>query len=197
MMTINIAKNMQLLDVIMTRRSVRVFEKGGVPPEDIQLILQAGIMAPSPRNSQPWRFHVIKGVKKKKLVELLLKLRVKTDAFLGSLVHIIDTVPVLIAVENPNLPKLNFYGSINLSIVDILSLLGTAACIENMLLAVHSLGYGSVWMGWPQILKTTTDVLEISGAIVGILPIGHPSANQLEFIDRSRKPVEAVTLEYE
>jgi len=185
------------LDVIMTRRSIRDFKEGDIPTEDVERILQAGIMAPSPGNSQPWRFHVIKGKTKEELVEILKSAQIipppevakggKTipPSWRHLLVKGMETVPVVVAVEHSV--------SINKDNVSSLgSLLGTAASVENMLLAAHSLGYGSVWLGFPPILKAAKEVAGISGEVVCVLPIGHPADHQKEYFDRSRKPVEEV-----
>jgi len=45
--------------VIMERRSVRVFKKEPLPNGMIQRILEAGRFAPSAGNSQPWKFIVV------------------------------------------------------------------------------------------------------------------------------------------
>lgn len=191
------ANKLQKLDILMTRRSIRTFEPGEVLDEDINLILQAGIMAPSPGNRQPWRFHVIRNTTKSIIIEYLQKNGGSFNQVLGLLVLLIKRVPILLAVEVPSITNYNFNGSVQLTIADIGSLLGGAACVENMLLAIHALGYGSVWIGLPPILQATSAILETSGAIIGVLPIGIPSANQIEYINRSRKPVETVTIEHE
>jgi nitroreductase len=43
-----------LLEVIQTRRSVRVYKKGKVTDQQLQLILEAARWAPSGANTQPW-----------------------------------------------------------------------------------------------------------------------------------------------
>jgi len=182
------------LEVIMSRRSIRDFREGDIPDEDVEKILRAGIMAPSPANSQPWRFHVIKGKTKKRFVEILKNIEVippvevaKTGKAVPPswhqlLVKGMETVPVVVAVENP-------LGS-------LISFLATAASIENLLLATHSLGYGSVWLAFPPVLEAAKKVAEIHGEIVCVLPTGHPADRQKEYFDRTRKPLEEVTKYY-
>jgi nitroreductase len=189
--------NSTLLEIIMTRRSIRDFQEGDVPPEDVERILRAGIMAPSPGNSQPWRFHVIRGKTKERFVGMLKSAQITPPSEVAKgaktippswrhlLVKGLETVPVVVVVEHSV--------SINRdNIFSLGSLLETAASVENMLLAVHSLGYGSVWLGFPPILKAAKEVLGITGEVVCVLPIGHPANHQKEYFDRSRKPVEEI-----
>ncbi|NOY09794.1 MAG: hypothetical protein GXP33_13235 [Spirochaetes bacterium] len=189
------------LEVIMTRRSIRDFREGNVPEEDVERILKAGIMAPSSGNSQPWRFHVIRGRTKDQFVNILKNAKisppseaeetVKTipPSWRRLLVKGMETVPLVVAVENVisiNRDNISSAGS----------LLGTAASAENILLAAHSLGYGSVWLGYPPILQAVKAVIEISGDLICVLPIGLPANNQNEYFNRSRRPVTEVVKYY-
>ena len=49
---------MSLVDVILSRRSIRSYEKKEVPDEVLSMILEAGRQAPSASNVQPWHFIV-------------------------------------------------------------------------------------------------------------------------------------------
>jgi nitroreductase len=51
---------MSAIDVIMTRRSIRRYETRAIPEESLSLILEAGRMAPSAGNRQPWHFIVVR-----------------------------------------------------------------------------------------------------------------------------------------
>lgn len=48
-----------LRDLILTRRSIRSFRPEPVPEQIVRDLLADAIWAPSPHNSQPWRFTVI------------------------------------------------------------------------------------------------------------------------------------------
>src|SRR5437868_5722791 len=50
---------MEVLEAIHSRRSVYDFLPQPVPPEDLSLILEAGIWAPNHKLTQPWRFRVL------------------------------------------------------------------------------------------------------------------------------------------
>ncbi|MEI8094879.1 MAG: nitroreductase family protein [Spirochaetales bacterium] len=50
---------MDLLPEILNRYSVHQFREGSMDPEALQRILEAGRLAPSAKNRQPWRFVVV------------------------------------------------------------------------------------------------------------------------------------------
>ena len=50
---------MDLLDVMLKRRSVRKYTDEEIPTEKLNKILQAGLLAPTSRNLKPCNFLVI------------------------------------------------------------------------------------------------------------------------------------------
>ena len=51
---------------ILERRATPSFDGTPIPPEDLRIILEAGLTAPSGYNIQPWRFIVVQGEEQKK-----------------------------------------------------------------------------------------------------------------------------------
>ena len=103
------------LAVILNHYAARDFVAGAIPDADIELIVQAGIRAPSARNLQPWYFTVVQNpVLAKKIVSNNLD---------GN---------VLIAVSAPGDGKTN-----NVQILDC------ALAVQSVYLAAQALGYGS------------------------------------------------------
>ncbi len=49
---------MELWQAITERKSIRVFKPDPVPRELIEKVLEAGMLAPSSANMQPWEFVV-------------------------------------------------------------------------------------------------------------------------------------------
>ena len=47
------------MNAIFTRTSVRKFEDRPVEKEKIEKVLQAGFVAPSAGNQQPWEFYIV------------------------------------------------------------------------------------------------------------------------------------------
>ena len=56
-----------LLDLIKERKSVREYQDKKIPNEDLKKILQAGYLAPSWMNSQPWKFILVENQETKDL----------------------------------------------------------------------------------------------------------------------------------
>ena len=52
--------NNDLIQLIMTRTSIRAFQDKPVSDETVEQLLKAAMAAPSAKNSQPWSFIVIR-----------------------------------------------------------------------------------------------------------------------------------------
>ena len=64
---------MELLDLLLKRRSVRQYTGEQIPKEKLEKILQAGLLAASGRSRQPWEFVV---VQKKETLQKLSQCRI-------------------------------------------------------------------------------------------------------------------------
>ena len=53
-----------VIELILSSYSARMFSEKPVTDNEIEQILKCGIKAPSARNSQPWKFTVLKDVTK-------------------------------------------------------------------------------------------------------------------------------------
>ena len=63
---------MEILELIKKRRTIRDYKKKKVSQKLITKIIEAGIWAPSPHNSQPWEFIVIKDSQiKEKFIKMI------------------------------------------------------------------------------------------------------------------------------
>ena len=61
------------MNAIEQRRSIRKYKRQPVSRELIEKILQAGILAPSAKNRQPWHYTVTTGRSKDEAVSLFKK----------------------------------------------------------------------------------------------------------------------------
>ena len=50
----------EVIEIIKNRRNTKAFKDSEVPDEDIKILLDAAIWAPNHRNTEPWRFVVIR-----------------------------------------------------------------------------------------------------------------------------------------
>lgn len=117
-----------ILQNIMTRTSDRMFDPSKeIGEEDIQTILQAAMAAPSAVNRQPWQFVVVTNR------DLLKQLAAALPYC-----HCANEAPAAIVVCGD---KNRFLEGVDnqLWVQDL------SAASENILLAAHALGIGSVW----------------------------------------------------
>lgn len=147
---------MNVIDAIRSRRSIRKFRDANIEDEKVNIILDAGRWAPSGMNNQPWQFIVVRNR------ETMDKIAQCT--IYGS---IVKSANLLIAVF---LDKDEMYDRTK----DVMAI---GAAIQNMLLAVHSLDLGAVWLG--EILKEKEKVNRIldvpdSLELMAVLALGHP-----------------------
>lgn len=128
---------------IQNRHSTRKFNNTPISKETILNILDAGRLAPSAKNRQPWHFIVVQGTQKDKIADMMLQ-KNETNKFQEAEGHqssidytakIIKQAPVLILVFK----KI----SDDFLISDTLSI---GASIENMLLQAEDKGVSSLWI---------------------------------------------------
>lgn len=108
------------IDTLLSRRSVRQFSGVPVRQEDLDLMLRAGMAAPSGINLQPWAFIAVTD-------------RRRMDALRDGLPYakMLDKAGAAIVVCGDR--------SAHHWVEDC------SAAAENILLAAHALGYGAVW----------------------------------------------------
>lgn len=162
---------MTTLEAIRTRRSVRKFSNRPVEPEKLQAVLEAVQQAPSWANLQCWRFVVVQDpAVQAKISELSY-----VEAFFGPLGYktnpaqkaLAEAPVVIVACGVPSMSGTlrgqEYY------LADV----GIAA--ENLMLAAHDLGLGSVFVGVFD-EEQLGELLEIPPEmrIVGLFPLGYP-----------------------
>lgn len=139
---------MDTIRAINQRRSIRSFKSNLIPAETIERLLEIATKAPSAKNRQPWRFVVLQGNKKDKLVEIMtntIKDYKKKALDFGSLelsTNSINQASTVILVFNAfsNIEK--DYNHHKL-LVDNQSI---GAAIENMILAAEDIGLATLWI---------------------------------------------------
>ncbi len=117
---------MNILDVIINRRSIRRYTGEPVSSETLNELLRAGMYAPSAVNKQPWHFIV---VQKK---EILLNMS-KVHPYASMLP---SAAAAIVVCGDENLANTPAYWPVD-----------CAAATQNILLAAHGLGLGGVWLG--------------------------------------------------
>ena len=142
---------MDTLEAIRKRRSVRSFTGEPIPREDIEMIVDAGRLAATGGNKQPWDFIVIT----EKATIDRLKIAAEWMNKAGAIIAVVVDPASRWWVED-----------------------GSAA-IENILLASTAMGYGSCWLeGWT--LPYEEEFKKLLGIpaerrLLTLIPIGVPT----------------------
>jgi len=155
---------MNALGAIRKRRSVRKYTGEPIPREDLKKIVDAGRLAATGNNRQPWDFIVVTDR------EMIERLKVAAE-------WMEKAAAIIAVVMDPSSRWWVEDGS---------------AAVENMLIASTALGYGSCWLeGYT--LPREEEFKELLGVpkekrLLTLIPIGVP----VEWPTRKKKPLEEV-----
>jgi len=169
-MTINKEVEVEVFEAIKTRRSIRSYTSEAIPQEEISVVLEAARWAPSWANTQCWRFIVIRNNDTKaKLAETLTfwnPARARST---------IEQAPIVI-VACAELGKSGFYQGEPVTDKGDWYMFDVALAMQNLTLAAHSLGLGTVHVGAFD-AKKVAQILNVPEgvAVVEMTPLGHPA----------------------
>ncbi len=158
---------MNVIEAIKTRRSIRKYKPDPVEEEKLQAVLEAARWAPSWANTQCWEFVVVTNPKtKSRLAETLTSWNRAFDA--------VKNAPVVIAAcaklglsgfwkGEPMAGKENFY------------MFDVALALQNLTLAAHSLGLGTLHVGAFD-AKKAAEILGVPTGVnvIELIPLGYP-----------------------
>jgi nitroreductase len=161
--------NMEVMEAIKRRRSIRAFKSTTVDQKTLDIILDAGRLAPSWGNSQTWRWIVIQDSDlKMQLAEKILRQGNRgTEA--------VKIAPVVIAAcaelnkagcrdGQPSTDKGGYW-----------YMFDAGLALENMVLAAESFGLGSLFIGGMDAKKAESLLGVPSGyACVILMVLGYP-----------------------
>lgn len=175
-------EGIDFLEILANRQSHRRYSNSPVEKEKLERIVEAGRMAPSACNSQPWKFIVANDA------ELVLQLAEAAQSKLLGMNGFVKHAPVILVIvrENPNFTS-KIGGQIknkDYSLIDI----GIAA--ENICLQAHAEGMGTCMVGWFDENKVK-ELLGIpkSKRVELLITLGYSESTQRE---KQRKPPEEV-----
>jgi len=117
---------METLKAILTRRSIRKYTNNSLPEEYYEVMLKAAMHAPSARNRQPWHFIII-----------------SDRGILKQLAEVSPSWKMLEVAAS----AIVVCGDQNLEDSESFIIQDCSAATQNILLAAHELGLGSVWLG--------------------------------------------------
>lgn len=192
------------MNIFEERKSIRKYKADNIKKEDIDEIIKAGILAPSAKNRQPWKYLVYTGDSKNDFLNEMEKglLRERDtdkkllpesqnglpDAFFT--LKVMREAPILIVIINSN--GTSPYNPINSDnrIIEICDTLSIGASVQNILLKATELGYGTLWVGntcfaYNELINFIGTSSQLVGAISMGVPNEHPNP-------RPRKKIEDV-----
>ncbi|AEH61293.1 nitroreductase [Methanosalsum zhilinae DSM 4017] len=149
-----------VLNSIKTRRSIREYQDRKISDEIIKEIIDAGIHAPNGLNFQPWFFAVVRNrdilnqisdFSKPLLLQMLEgSTQEQAQKYMNKLkdknYDIFHNAPVLIIVFGEEKDDMSYYGC--------------SMCALNMMLAAHSMGIGSCWIGGAAPLQQNRELMQ-------------------------------------
>lgn len=150
------------IKTIMNRKSVRAYKEGPVSKEQLEVIVKAGMAAPTAVDKRPWEFIVVTDkAMLKKLSDVLPYAKMVEKA--GAAIIVAGDIDRQMGGR-----EADFW------VVDC------SAATENILLAIESLGLGAVWTAvYPdkERIEAVRKLLKIPSTVVplNVIPVGIPT----------------------
>ena len=168
----------QILELILSRQSDRKYSDRPVEKEKLDRIVEAGRMAPSACNAQPWKFIIATDR------DLAIKIAEAASAKLIGMNSFVAQAPVIIVIVRE---KPNFSSKVGATIKNKdYSHIDIGIATENICLQARAEGIGSCIIGWfdERMLKK---LLGVPGSkrVELIITLGYSLSEQRE---KRRKP---------
>lgn len=149
----------QTIEDMMTRRSVRTFDKQPVTRDELMTVISAGFAAPSAHGSRPFRIAIFEDK----------STRERIASVMTWFKPIVEAPAALLVLGDPSASVVKDYWMVD-----------CAAFTENILVAARSLSLGTVWCGIvpnEENIEHIRSVLDIPAPLVPFcaIAIGHPS----------------------
>jgi nitroreductase len=140
---------MEVYEAIKIRKSVRAYDTKPIPEDVLIRVLEAGRVAPSANNAQPWHFIVVKSLEKREILSKRMFAR-----------FLVESPVVVVGCGEMN-------GKF--SVVDV------SIAMQQMVLAATAEGLGTCWVGDFN-EKIVRDLLKIPEkySVVCLLTMGYP-----------------------
>lgn len=154
-----------VLSVIHSRKSVRRYTREPVTREQLEVLLRAGMAAPTAGNAQPWEFVV--------LTERQAMNRIADGFEYGKMLYHAGAAIVVCGSADKALPG----DYAELWVQDC------SAAAQNILLAAEGTGLGAVWVGCYPFEERISLVREVAGLPPSVTPlcvisVGHPAGTE-------------------
>ena len=160
---------MDLMEAIKGRRSIRKYRPDPIPEEVLRAVLEAVRWSPSWANTQCWEVIIIKDPKTKSELAATLA---KGNPALASM---IDAPLLLVLCGKKGFS--GYYKGQSATVKGDWLMFDTGLAMQNLCLAAHSQGLGTVVIGLFD-HKKVEEILGVSqeAEVVAMTPLGYPSA---------------------
>jgi nitroreductase len=171
-----------ILNLIASRQSDRKYSDNTVEKEKLDRIVEAGRMAPSACNAQPWKFIVVTEP------QLVVQIDEAASAKLIGMNGFVAQAPVILVIvrEKPNMSS-----KVGATIKNKdYSLIDIGIATENICLQAKAEGIGSCIIGWfdERMIRKILDIPK-SKRVELIITLGYSLSEKRE---KRRKPVEEI-----
>jgi nitroreductase len=170
---------MDVFEAVQERKSIRAYKDTSVPREKLERILEAGRLAPSARNIEPWHFIAVTNSEKRKALSK------------GLYAKFVSQAPMVIVVLGDRKASSDWYA------VD------ASLALENMVLAAVNEGLGTCIVGSfnEKDVKETLKIPE-NFEVISMLTVGYAKekldlSSKLLRLVRTRKVMSEVASEEE
>ena len=170
----------ELSEVINARRSVYPVSFTGdiIPNETIRSILDLANCAPSHKHTEPWRFHIVSGTKKKEFIDFAQKAykdftspekfkQSKYDKLAKKIIKSSHVIGIGCQHdESAGLPKWE-------------EIAAASCAIQNIYLTITSLGFGGYWSSPKFVISKAREFFNLAEGEVclGLFYLGVPNDN--------------------
>lgn len=161
------------IELIKNRVSCPKLTSPGPNQQELDEIFACALRAPDHARLKPWRFYVVEGEARQKLGVIFEQAASAAGEIPEDKREKCRNMPLrsplmIVAVCEPIM---------NPKVPEVDQLLAVGAAVQNMQLAINSLGYGSIWrtgeMAKSRVVKNAFNV-SLEGEIVGFLYVGTP-----------------------
>ena len=209
----------ELTKLIKTRRSIRLFQDKPIPEALLMQAVETATWAPNGSNAQNWRFFIILNKKVINSISDAIQANMKTILSWPEMANVgpaggrpgnpqpgnpLGTAPALIVVatirpSNPMVEAMAKRAKTDPKAKEMFKghqivagwTQSTSAAIAYLMLVLHQMGLGSLWMAGPMHAKADIEkILKIPAGmdVVTLVPVGYPAENPT----KDRKPVSEV-----
>lgn len=173
-----------MIESIQHRRSIRKYTSEPINPEKLEIVLEAGRLAPSGNNKQPWTFIVVQSEKQREAVMEACHHQTWMMTAPTFIVAVADMAARVETKPGLYLDESSPHWELKRAIRD------TAIATENILLEADAQGLGTCWVGY-FVQSEIRPVLGIPDDkfVLAVIPIGYPAEQPAA---RPRRPLSEI-----